>query len=147
MYLVSACLVGVNCRYDGKDSKNDKILKFIKNNKCILICPEQLGGLSTPRFPAEIVEIKNNRKIVKNNKGIDVTDEFYKGAYETLKIAKLYDIKTAILKSRSPSCGYGKIYDGSFSGNLIEGKGITAELLESNGIKIYTEEDIDELLK
>ncbi|MBS4536270.1 DUF523 domain-containing protein [Clostridium sp. D2Q-14] len=143
MYLISACLVGVNCRYNGKDNLNEKVLDFMRNNETIIVCPEQLGGLRTPRFPAEIVGIDGKKKIVVDNKNTDVTKEFYKGAYEVLKIAKLYNIKGAILKSKSPSCGYGKIYDGSFSNKLIVGKGVTAEILEKNGIKIYTEEDID----
>lgn len=146
MYLISACLVGVNCKYNGENNIDERIIRLIKNNKGILICPEQLGGLSTPRLPAEIVAINNGKKIVKDNKDIDVTEEFCKGAYESLKIAKLYNIKNAILKSKSPSCGYGKIYDGSFSNELVKGNGITADILEENGIKIYTEEDIYKLI-
>ncbi|MBS4537980.1 DUF523 domain-containing protein [Clostridium sp. D2Q-11] len=146
MYLISACLVGVNCKYNGKNSENKKLMEFVKNNKSILVCPEQLGGLSTPRLPVEIVDRVDDKKIVRDKLGKDVTKEFYKGAEETLKIAKFFDAEVAILKAKSPSCGYGKIYDGSFYGRLIEGKGITAELLEKNGIKIYTEEDIEKLI-
>lgn len=146
MYLISACLLGVNSKYNGKNNLNEKVLQFIKDNKAILICPEQLGGLPTPRLPAEIIGEKGGKKIIVNSENIDVSKEFYKGAYEVLKIAKLYNINTAILKARSPSCGYRKIYDGSFSNKLINGIGVTAELLDKNGIKIYTEEDIDSLI-
>lgn len=142
MYIISACLAGVDCKYDGKNNKNDKILKLVKEGKAILVCPEQLGGLSTPRLPSEIV-VKNGEKKVISNNGIDVTESFIKGAEETLKIAKMMGAKKAILKAKSPSCGYRKIYDGTFSGTTTKGNGITAEILEKNNIKIYTEEDSD----
>ena len=158
--LVSACLAGRNCKYNGKNNLNEKILKLVDEGKAVLVCPEQLGGLPTPRVPSEILskrieEIKNfnnkqekdstNIKSLKtrviNKEGEDVTKQFTKGAEETLKIAKKYNIKKAILKSKSPSCGYGKIYDGSFSGNLIEGNGITTNLLLENGIKIMSSDE------
>lgn len=135
--LVSACLAGVNCKYNGKNNENEKIIQLIKNKDVILVCPEQLGGLKTPRTPAEI---KNNKVINKDN--IDVTKEYQKGAKEVLALAQKFNIKTAILKSKSPSCGKGKIYDGTFSNNLIEGNGITTELLEKNGIKVISSDDI-----
>lgn len=135
--LVSACLAGINCKYNDKNNENEKIIELIKEKDVILICPEQLGGLKTPRTPAEI---KNNKVI--NKEGIDVTEEYQKGAQEVLKIAQKFNIKTAILKSKSPSCGKGKIYDGTFSNKLIEGNGITAELLKKHGIKVISSDDI-----
>lgn len=139
MYLVSACLAGVNCKYNGKNNLVEEIKKLVEDGKAVLVCPEQLGGLPTPRLPSEIKKDK-----VINIKGEDVTEEFFKGAYETLKIAKLYGIKTAILKSKSPSCGNHKIYDGTFSGRLINGYGITAKLLIKNGIDVMNEDEFIE---
>ena len=135
MYIVSACLAGVNCKYNGGNNIDDHIVKLVEEGKAILVCPEQLGGLPTPRLPSEIVEKDGVRK-VKTTKGEDVTDQFIKGAEETLNIAKMMKIEKAILKSRSPSCGYGKIYDGTFSKTIKDGNGFTADLLEKNGIKI-----------
>ena len=137
MIIVSACLVGINCRYDGGNNANQEIIKMVKRGIAVPVCPEQLGGLSTPRIPAEIV---GNRVINKN--GEDVTDYFKKGAQETLQLTKLVNCQKAILKQNSPSCGCGKIYDGTYSGTIITGKGITAKLLENNGIEVLTEEDL-----
>lgn len=137
MRLCSACLLGLNCRYDGKGKPNDKIIELAKKELLIPVCPEQLGGLSTPREPAEIVGDR-----VMTISGEDVTINFRKGAEEVLVIAKNLNIKEAILKQKSPSCGCGKIYDGSFSGSLIMGDGVTASLLKNNGIKVITEEDL-----
>ena len=137
MILVSACLAGVKCRYDGKDNANSKVIKLVKNGIAIPICPEQLGGLQTPRIPAEISEDK-----VLNKKGENVTSKFKKGAKETLRIAELANCNKAVLKQSSPSCGYGKIYDGSHTGRIIEGMGLTAKLLSQKGIVILTEEDL-----
>lgn len=135
--IVSACLLGENCKYNGKNNKNDKVLEFIKDKQVIPICPEVFGGLSTPRVPSEI---KDNNVV--NKDGIDVTKYFIDGANKTLSIAKKYNVKKAILKQKSPSCGYGKIYDGNFNGNIIDGYGITAKLLKENNIDIITEEDL-----
>lgn len=135
--LVSACLLGTNCKYNGKNNKNDKVLEYIKDKYVIPICPEVFGGLSIPRIPSEI---KDNSVI--NKEGIDVTKYFVNGSKKTLDIAKALDIKKAILKQKSPSCGCGKIYDGTFSGNIIDGDGITTRLLKENGIEIITEEDL-----
>jgi len=135
--LCSACLLGIKCRYDGKSKPNKKVIELSKKKILIPVCPEQLGGLSTPREPAEQ---KGKRVITKSGK--DVTQNFKKGAKEVLKLAKLFGIKEAILKQKSPSCGFGKIYDGSFSGQLIKGNGVTAALLKRNKIKIITEEDL-----
>jgi len=137
MIIVSACLVGINCRYDGGNNTNQKVIELVNKGFAIPVCPEQLGGLTTPRIPAEII---GNKVINKN--GYDVTGYFKKGAQETLQIAKLANCQKAILKQNSPSCGYGKIYDGTHTGKIITGKGITAKLLEDNGIKVITEEDL-----
>jgi uncharacterized protein YbbK (DUF523 family) len=136
MKLCSACLLGINCRYDGGNNKNDKLIKLAKNEIFIPVCPEQLGGLSTPRPPAE--QVGNS---VLTNTGHNITEAFQKGADETLKIAQLYGIKEAILKQRSPSCGCGQIYDGTFSTKVIQGDGVTVKLLKKNGISIVSEED------
>lgn len=135
--LVSACLAGINCKYNGKNNENKKIIELIKNKDVILVCPEQLGGLKTPRTPAE----RQGNKVI-NKDNIDVTKEYQKGAEEVLELANKLNIKTAILKSKSPSCGKGKIYDGTFSDNLIDGNGITTELLEKHGIKVISSDDI-----
>lgn len=146
MYIVSACLCGVNCKYNGGNSYNEKLDKLLKEGKVILICPEQLGGLSTPRLPAEIVEgtagdILEGRGKILNNIGEDVTQYFVKGAREALKIAEAAGCREAILKSKSPSCGFLKIYDGSFNGILKEGNGVTAELFLKNGIKVFSDDE------
>jgi uncharacterized protein YbbK (DUF523 family) len=135
--LVSACFLGINCKYDGTSNKNEKILKLARDYILIPVCPEILGGLPTPREPAEQ---KGKRVITKSGK--DVTKYFEKGAKEVLKIAKILKIKKAILKQKSPSCGCGKIYDGTFSGKLIKGDGITTKVLKKSGIKVFSEEDI-----
>lgn len=134
--LVSACLLGVNCKYNGENNYNEKVLNYLKDKEVIPICPEIMGGLPTPRIPSEI----RNQKVF-NEKGEDLTLNFIKGAEETLKLAKLFNVKKALLKAKSPSCGYKKIYDGTFSNTLIDGNGITAELLKNNGIDIITEKD------
>ena len=135
--LCSACLLGIRCRYDGKGKPNGKVIILAKKETLIPICPEQLGGLSTPR---EQVEIKRGRAVTKSGK--DVTESFKGGAEQVLELAKKLGIKQAILKQRSPSCGYGQIYDGTFSGKVINGNGITASLLKKKGLKIITEEDL-----
>lgn len=136
--LVSACLLGIDCKYNGKNNKNDKVIELLKTHDMIPVCPEIMGGLTTPRTPSEIHE---DEVITKDGK--NVTKQYQKGAQETLKIAKLYNCKTAILKGKSPSCGCGKIYDGTFTGTLIDGDGITARLLKEHGIKITGETTLD----
>ena len=131
--LVSACLLGTNCKYSGGNNSNEKVLEYIKDYEVIPVCPEIMGGLSTPRPPSERIGDK-----VLNNQGIDVTNEYTKGALETLKLAKLFNVKKALLKAKSPSCGNGKIYDGTFSGTLIDGDGITTKLLKENNIEVIT---------
>lgn len=141
MIIVSACLAGVNCKYNGKNNYNQIVAEMVAKAKAIPLCPEQLGGCSTPRISCEIINgtgkdvIAKKAKVI-NNEGQDMTDKFLKGAKETLKIAVLVGANKAILKAKSPSCGYGTIYDGTFSGKLIKGNGVTAELLSKNGIDI-----------
>ena len=131
--LVSACLLGVNCKYSGGNNYSEEVMEYLKDYEIIPICPEQLGGLPTPRPASEIIGDK-----VINNEGTDVTSNYQKGAEEALKIAKLLGIKKALLKAKSPSCGNGKIYDGTFSGTLIDGDGITTKLLKENNIEVIT---------
>lgn len=135
--LCSACLLGLATRYNGKIKANKKVLDLAKKEVLIPVCPEQLGGQATPRKNAEIC----GNKVIESD-GTDVTTEFEKGAKEVLKIAKIYNIKKAILKQRSPSCGCGQNYDGTFSGKIVKGDGITTRLLKKNGIKIISEEDL-----
>ncbi len=131
--LISACLIGLNCKYNGGNNENSKLVELMKEKDLIPICPEQLGGLKTPRASAERTQEK-----VLTKEGIDVTKEYQKGAEEVLKLAKKLNIKKAILKSRSPSCGIDEIYDGTFSHNLVKGDGVTAELLKKNGIEVIS---------
>lgn len=145
MYLVSSCLAGINCRYNGSNSENKYVAELVKVGKAIAICPEQLAGLPTPRACCEIFIDENSNKRVISKDGKDLTESFLKGAEKTLGIIKAAGIKKAILQSRSPSCGYGMVYDGKFSGKLIEGNGVVAELLMKNGIEVYTENDLDKL--
>lgn len=136
--LVSACLLGIDCKYNGKNNKNEKVIQLLKDHDLIPVCPEIMGGLQTPRTPSEIQE---DQVITKD--GRNVTKQYQKGAEETLKIAKLYNCKNAILKEKSPSCGCGKIYDGTFTGTLIDGDGITARFLKEHGVKITGETTLD----
>ncbi|WP_066716116.1 DUF523 domain-containing protein [Clostridium sp. Marseille-P299] len=140
--LVSACLLGVPCRYDGQSKINESIYKLNEHHTLIPICPEQLGGLSTPRDSSERV----GDKIITNNSK-DVSDAFYLGAKQALYIAQTCHCKIAILKEKSPSCGNKMIYDGTFSGHLIPGMGVCAELLMKHGIKVYGESELDLLAK
>ena len=141
MIIISACLCGCNCKYNGENNENEKCVNLLKKGKAILICPEQLGGMTTPRLPSEILK-NNGNKLVINKNGEEVTNFFEKGAKEALNIAKLVNSKVAILKDGSPSCGSNFIYDGNFSGNKIKGEGITASLFRKNGIKVFSEKNI-----
>lgn len=132
--LVSACLLGVRCRYNGEGVLDEGIQELLKEHHLIPVCPEILGGLATPRTPAER---QGDRVVTKT--GEDVTAQYEKGALEVLKLAQLLECTCAVLKERSPSCGNGRIYDGTFSGTLTDGKGAAAELLEKNGIRVYGE--------
>ena len=135
--LVSSCLLGAACRYDGKSCPQEILKTAPKEYHFIPVCPEQLGGLPTPRPAAEC---KNGQ--VWNKKGENVTAQYQHGAEKALAIAKKYNCQYAILKEKSPSCGYGKIYDGSFSGIVINGNGVTAAYLREHGIKIIGESEI-----
>lgn len=137
--LVSACLLGKNCKYNGGNNLNQGMLEFIEGHEVIGVCPEQLGGLSTPRLPAEIVA-----GLVTNKEGVSVDNEFRKGAQEALAVALENKVDLAILQSRSPSCGVKEIYDGSFSGKKIKGQGVFAKLLSARGIKVLDAEDVAE---
>lgn len=138
--LVSACLLGVACRYDGKSKPYAPVIELMGKYNLIPFCPEVIGGLSTPRPPSEIVGDK-----VLNNLSQDVTPQYTIGARETLRIAKLYNCKYAILKEKSPSCGSGLIHNGKFDGGLITGEGITARLLKENGITVLGETEIQNI--
>lgn len=139
--LISACLIGVNCRYDGNSKTINEINQLLQEYNLIPICPEQLGGLSTPR---EASELKDGKVITKS--GLDVTEHFLKGAQEVLSLAKLYHCTAAILKERSPSCGSNQRYDGSFSGTLQPGDGLTAALLKQHNIRVIGESEVSSLL-
>ena len=134
--LVSACLLGLPCRYDGGAKRLDGVEALLERHACIPVCPEQLGGLSTPRPPAE----RRNGGVF-TREGLDVTAEFQRGAQAALDLARLYGCEAALLKERSPSCGSGAIHDGSFSGD-----GVTAALLKAAGIAVYGESHLEELL-
>ena len=146
MYLISACLCGVNCKYNGLNNYNEICEKLLASGKAILVCPEQLGGLPTPRIPSEIIgnslDILDGKGEVVNKEGSDVTAQFIKGAKETLDIAKKLNIKKAILKDGSPSCGVNYIYDGNFSGTKINGMGVTAQLLKESLIDVISEDEL-----
>jgi len=150
MIIVSACLCGINCRYDGGNNLDERVLKLLKEGKALPVCPEQLGGLATPREPREILngnglDVIDGKATIIGLGNNDITSKFLKGAYETLKIADVIGATSAILKARSPSCGVSKIYDGTFSRTLRQGNGVTTQLLLSRGIKVFTEEDLDEV--
>lgn len=136
--LVSACLLGTPCRYDGKSKANPDVLALSGSYNLIPVCPEVAGGLPTPRVPSERIGDK-----VMMRDGRDVTDNYRSGAQEALRLCRLHNIKIAILKERSPSCGKGEIYDGSFSGVLTARDGVTAELLTKEGIRVIGESEIN----
>ncbi len=145
--LVSACLLGVNCRHDGQNKLNEKITRLATQKLLIPVCPEQLGGLGTPREPMRIIdgagaEVLDGKARVMNKSGKDVTENLVRGAEEVLKIAKSLGVKDVILKARSPSCGCGEIHSGTFSDRLVEGDGVTAALLKRSGICVITEDDL-----
>lgn len=135
--LVSACLLGENCKYNGKNNYSERVAKYVEGHKVIPVCPEVLGGLPTPRDPSEIVD-----GVVTNCKGVNVDRQFRNGAEKALQIAKDHRADLVILQSRSPSCGVGKIYDGTFTGKLIPGQGVFAELLQKNGFRVMDCEEI-----
>jgi uncharacterized protein YbbK (DUF523 family) len=150
MYLISSCLIGLNCKYNGKSNTHEDFTTLIKEKRAIPFCPEQAGGLSTPRRPAEIkcgdgFDVIKGETVVVTIDGIDVTDYFLTGAKETLKLAVLIGADKAILKSRSPSCGCKTIYDGSFKNIIKQGMGVTAAYLKLHGIQLIDSEDCFEL--
>lgn len=132
--------MGIACRYDGNGAQNREILSFIDSCFFVPVCPEIMGGLPTPRDPAEIIGGR-----VKTIRGIDVTENFERGALQAVNIALLYGCMGALFKERSPSCGAGMVYDGRFSGKMVPGEGIAAGLLRRNGIKVIGESSVEEL--
>lgn len=137
MIIVSACLAGIPCRWDGKSKSDERVMRLVREGKALPLCPEQLGGLTTPR---ESAEIRAGRVFSKS--GTDVTAQFQRGAEIVWETARQCGCSEAILKARSPSCGSGRIYDGSFSGGLVDGDGLTARLLKKKGILVRTEEEL-----
>ena len=150
MILVSACLLGIECKYNGSSNLNSDVLSFLRDRaRFAALCPELLGGLSIPRGPYEIVggagkEVLEGNARVLSAKGEDVTEEFLRGARTTLEMVQRNGISLAILKARSPSCGVGQIYDGTFSGRIIEGDGVTAALLREEGIRLVSDDGLEE---
>lgn len=139
--LVSACLLGLPCRYDGESRPHTDALTLLQSHTLIPFCPECMGGLPTPRTPAE-----QQGALVMTRDGRDVTEQYHRGAAMALRLAQLYRCDAALLKERSPSCGHGAIYDGSFTGRLTAGDGVTAALLLQNGIAVYGESEWEKLL-
>ena len=140
--LISACLLGVSCRYDGKSKPHPDVVRLMEKHTLIPVCGEVMGGLPTPRTPAE----RQGERVVTKD-GRDVTAEYRRGAEEVLRLAKLYGATVAVLKERSPSCGSGEVYDGTFTGTLTDGFGVTAELLRDNGIRVIGETAIRTLME
>ncbi len=145
--LVSACLIGINCNYEGSNRQNQKVLDYIKGKNFIPVCPEIYGGFPTPRPGAEIVGGQGEKVLTGEAKVVelddnDVSDKFIAGAQAVLEMAQLAGAKAAILKAKSPSCGCGQTYDGTFSKTLVAGNGVLAVLLLENGVKVITEEDL-----
>lgn len=140
-YIVSACLAGERCRYDGNSSTNDSIRAMVENGTAVPVCPEVLGGLGIPRVRCELQKTGSGSVSITGDDGKDYTAPFTNGALLSLDIARKNGITQAILKSGSPSCGCGYIYDGTFSGKHVEGNGITADLFIKSGIKVFTELD------
>ena len=139
--LISACLIGQNVKYNGKNNKLSNLKELRDKFELIPFCPEVEGGLPTPRAPSEIASFSPLKLI--NTDGEDVTEFFVKGANKALNLCKKLSIKRAILKANSPSCGKDRVYDGTFSGRLIKGDGVAAWLLRKNGISVYSEDEID----
>jgi len=137
--LVSACLLGENCKYSGGNNRNEKVLAFLRRHEAVPVCPEVLGGLPTPRTPAEIVD-----GVVTDRDGKNVDREFRRGAALALELARREGVELAILQPRSPSCGARQVYDGSFSGRKVDGQGVFARLLLENGFRVLEPGDLDE---
>jgi len=146
MLLVSGCLIGQKCRYNMLTEVIPELKEMVDKGEAVPICPEQLGGLPTPRPPAEIrggdgIKVLSGRAKVINSEGVDVTKKFIKGASDALVVAKDNNVTEAVFKTRSPSCGCGGIYDGTFSGTMKKGDGVTTALLMRHGINVITEEE------
>lgn len=151
LILVSSCLAGLPVRYNGTHRLDDKIKKLVEENKAIPVCPELLGGLSTPREPAEIIggdgdDVLNGKAKVITKSGKDVTELYINGAYATLKKAQKVQATIIVLKEYSPSCGSAIIYNGEFQGEKIVGNGVTAALLKRNGLQVISEEKLGDML-
>lgn len=149
MILVSACLIGINCNYKGESKPYKKVIELVKSGKAIPVCPEQLGGLPTPRSGARILsgsglDVLNKKTKLITDNGQNVTHEYLKGAEEILKLVKFFNISAVVLKQGSPSCGNGKTQGGNDKRELVLGDGVTAALLKKNRIKVYTEEDLED---
>jgi len=140
--LISACLLGVRCRYDGASKPHPLAAELAKRHTLIPVCPEQLGGLATPRPPAE----RQGERVTANT-GADVTEQYRRGAEEALRLYQLFGCEAAVLKEKSPSCGCGAVYDGTFTGALTAGDGVTAELLKGCGAAVYGESALKALLE
>jgi uncharacterized protein YbbK (DUF523 family) len=140
--LVSSCLLGTNCKWNGKNNAKEKVKQLGEHYTLVPFCSEVLGGMPTPRIPSERVGDK-----VLNQIGLDATKNFKNGAKKVLELAQINKCKYAVLKDHSPSCGVQQIYDGNFQRKLIPGKGVTTELLESHGIKCFTEDEVEDLIK
>ncbi len=149
MIVVSACLAGMNVRYNGSNSLDERIQKLLLENQAMTVCPELLGGFTTPREPAEIVggdgeDVLDGKAKVIEKSGKDVTKQYINGAYATLKKAQELGATTIILKENSPSCGSSVIYNGAFKGEQIVGNGVTTALLRKNGFKVISENNFNE---
>ena len=140
--LVSACLLGTACRYDGKSRPHPMMEELCRRHQVIPVCGETLGGLPTPRIPAE----RRGEQVITKD-GRDVTEDYQRGAREVLRLGRLFGCRVAVLKEKSPSCGSGRIYDGSFTGTLRSGWGVTAELLRENGFRVLGESDLEKFLQ
>ena len=139
--LVSACLLGAACRYDGQNKAYPLVDKLCRCHQVVPVCPEQLGGLPTPRTPSE----RRGEQVV-TKEGVDVTAQYRRGAEEAVRLAKLLGCTVAVLKERSPSCGSGEIYDGTFTGMLTDGYGVAAETLRNAGIRVIGESQLAQFL-
>lgn len=140
--LISACLLGTACRYDGQNKRHPLVTALAERHQLVPVCPEQLGGLPTPRTPSE----RRGDRVVTAH-GVDVTEQYRRGAEESLRLCRLLGCQAAVLKENSPSCGSGRIYDGTFTGTLTDGWGVTAELLRESGVAVYGESEIARLLE
>jgi uncharacterized protein YbbK (DUF523 family) len=152
MILVSGCLAGEDVRYNGTNSLNTKIRQLVENGQAVTVCPELLGGFSTPREPAEIIggtgeDVLDGKASVIEKSGCDVTELYIKGAYLTLEQAHLIKAKLVVLKEFSPSCGSSSIYNGGFNGVTLTGNGVTAALLTRSGFQVISEEEVSQLIR